>query len=209
MKRTKHAYKHSRKPGLMTYFCNNCGQEKPASEFTFNKARNKYDSICRKCDNARGRKYYTNNTKKVLKRTGAYQKQHPEKRKEYSDRYFLNHPDYYKLYISKPGKKEMHAASWKLWVKNNPGKRRAGLARRRKAIRQATPPWARTGVVAEQIVSIYENRPKGHHVDHIVALKAVDPETGVHIASGLHVPWNLQYLKGKLNLSKGNKLVEV
>jgi 5-methylcytosine-specific restriction endonuclease McrA len=45
------------------------------------------------------------------------------------------------------------------------------------------------------------------HVDHIVPIKAVNPETGEHIASGLHVPWNLQYLTKGANLSKQNKLV--
>lgn len=47
--------------------------------------------------------------------------------------------------------------------------------------------------------NIYANCPDGYHVDH------VHPLCGQNF-SGLHVPWNLQYLPALDNLKKGNKL---
>ena len=47
------------------------------------------------------------------------------------------------------------------------------------------------------IGKIYKNRPKYKTVDHIIPLK--HPKV-----SGLHVPWNMQYLSDKENSEKGN-----
>ena len=51
----------------------------------------------------------------------------------------------------------------------------------------------------EEIEYIYKKCPKGFEVDHIIPLKN-------SIVCGLHVPWNLQYLKKSENRSKKNKL---
>jgi len=49
-----------------------------------------------------------------------------------------------------------------------------------------------------EIREIYRNCPEGHEVDHIVPIKGMN-------VSGLHVPWNLQYLPVAENRAKGNK----
>ena len=49
-----------------------------------------------------------------------------------------------------------------------------------------------------QIREFYANRPSGMTVDHIVPLHGA-------MVSGLHVPWNLQYLTGAENGAKGNR----
>lgn len=77
-------------------------------------------------------------------------------------------------------------------------KRRHHEALRRARKLQATPKWLSKEQL-EEIKLIYKNCPDGHHVDHIVPLKGKN-------CSGLHVPWNLQYLPGIVNKMKSNKV---
>lgn len=65
-------------------------------------------------------------------------------------------------------------------------------------VKQATPPWL-TPEQKLELRDFYRNCPQGYHVDHIMPLKGMD-------LSGLHVPWNLQWLPAADNLSKGNKV---
>ena len=76
-------------------------------------------------------------------------------------------------------------------------KERSLKAGYRKKRRFATPKWL-TEEHKKELHHIYLNRPKGYHVDHIVPLQGAN-------VSGLHVPWNLQYLTVEDNLRKHNK----
>lgn len=72
---------------------------------------------------------------------------------------------------------------------------------RRKDVKDKTPPW----VDQSAILDIYSKCPDGHEIDHIVPLRGLIDGRPV---SGLHVPWNLQYLTVEANRKKKNRLSE-
>lgn len=91
------------------------------------------------------------------------------------------------------------------YAKANPESRCALEGKRRSSKLQRTPEWLTSSDLVNikgfYAMSIRISKCLGivHHVDHIVPLRG-------KTVSGLHVPWNLQVLPAKLNISKGNKL---
>ena len=96
---------------------------------------------------------------------------------------------------AKPEQREKARAYTKAWRAANPERAKEHVRRRKAAVQRATPPWADTMAIK----AFYAARPPGHHVDHIEPLQAPD-------RSGLHVPWNLQYLPAEVSLQKANKV---
>jgi 5-methylcytosine-specific restriction endonuclease McrA len=88
----------------------------------------------------------------------------------------------------------------KEWKTANPQKVLAATVARQRKIRRATPPWSNL----RSIEAIYVTCPSDHHVDHIIPIngKTID---GYRV-SGLHVPWNLQYLLSGINIGKSNRM---
>ena len=80
------------------------------------------------------------------------------------------------------------------WGEKNPGLNTYLSAKRKKRIKQATPPWADL----DAIRLFYAFRPEGMEVDHII------PISGKNIC-GLNIVDNLQYLSRSANASKNNK----
>jgi hypothetical protein len=160
----------------------------------YNKKSDKWnllDNECKSCSNARCSIYRSNNLDKELQRDRNYKVKNKEiiaeKRKQ--------------RYKADPTTEIQKVREWQ---KLNSNKVNATQAKRRANKLRATPKW----LTAEQLLKIKEfytlavhlEKQTGikHHVDHIIPLQ------GITIC-GLHVPWNLQVLTAKNNISKGNK----
>lgn len=88
----------------------------------------------------------------------------------------------------------------KIWGKANRGIRRAQTAARRLLESKQMPAW----VDAQEMYAIFKACPPDMHVDHIVPLRGITFD-GYRV-SGLHVPWNLQFLAPFDNVSKNNRM---
>ena len=130
-----------------------------------------------------------------------------EKRSKYheanAERINQRHRDYYQENIEKERLRSRNKykinpdkvlETNKRWMDNNPGYGTYKAAKYRASKRKKTPIWADLN----KIKAIYENCPKGYHVDHIVPLRG---ET----VCGLHVPWNLRVIPAFDNISKSNR----
>jgi hypothetical protein len=99
---------------------------------------------------------------------------------------------------------EKFNARTKKWRDANPGKERERVVRRRVSKIHRTPSWLNSGHNFE-IECIYtycaalRNLGLNYHVDHIIPLRG-------DLVSGMHVPWNLQVLTAKENLTKSNRV---
>lgn len=90
------------------------------------------------------------------------------------------------------------AASKSKWSKANRKKELAKCRKYQAAKKNACPAWL-TKAQIKEMQNIYVNCPKGYEVDHIIPLQGKE-------VRGLHVPWNLRYLKISDNRKKSNKL---
>ena len=132
------------------------------------------NKTCCECGNATANRAKAKNWPKYIAMSVAWGRAHPDKLAEYQRR--------------KTAK--------------NPAKRNLLTANYRSAKDARQPKWLKP-IDLFEMESIYTYcsalRSVGldYHVDHIVPLRG---ET----VSGLHVPWNLQLLPGRENMSKGN-----
>jgi len=132
------------------------------------------NKTCCECANAIANKTKSKDRAKYSAQAVKWGKQNPEKRAQYQRTQNTKHP----------GKRN-------LWTMNY---------RTAKATRM--PKWLNEGHLFE-MESVYTYcsalRKIGldYHVDHVVPLRGKS-------ISGLHVPWNLQVLPGRENMSKGN-----
>lgn len=108
--------------------------------------------------------------------------------------------EYRKVYSEKwrSENKELHKKLICDWKLKNSDKLAAKEAKRRFLKRTACPNWL-TDTQLEEMNKIYkEAKEKNMEVDHIIPLNNEN-------VVGLHVPWNLQLLTKKENITKSNK----
>lgn len=159
--------------------CTKCAERKGLEAF------HKGQTRCKSCRKETSREYYLKNRESIRAKQEEYQRENRETLNEYAREYRCENPDYWK---TKP--------SW--YSAKVQAKRRAAKLER-------TPNWL-TEEQSREIEYFYWlakdlERINGepYHVDHIVPLQGES-------VSGLHVPWNLQVLSAKENLSKGNRV---
>lgn len=165
-----------------TKVCTKCGEEKALDRF--HKERKGSLGVTSQCKSCR-KKFYQENRDKFLE----YKKQH---RKGNRDKILEGHKQYYQENRDKILEYQNH------YYQENKGKSRANRVTERARKLKATPDWL-TPIDYLIIRDIYESRPEGCHVDHIVPLRG-------KTVCGLHVPWNLQHLPAEENISKGNRV---
>lgn len=200
---------------LVTKLCTKCGETKPVECFAKRTGvASGLQSKCRDC----GRKYKQANREKILEQGRIYREANKEqialgiKRWEEKNRDRVRAKWRRWEALNKDRRREMRRAAIQAnpvahWAKRssyiNKNKEkfakvfRFHAAMRRKMVRSQRI----SSAYKDEIGRIYKERPEGLHVDHIVPVKGRN-------VCGLHVPWNLQYLRPEENRRKGNRYAD-
>jgi hypothetical protein len=171
----------------MYKICSKCKNHKLFEDFSKNATRKDgYANQCKSC-------------------TNEYTLINKEKRSELKRIYYENN----KHVIAEYNRinRERIAVVKSNYQKMNKDKVNCTAAKRRAVKLHATPSWL-TKEDIQEIEQFYikaqqmnNHTGEKHHVDHIVPLQGEN-------VCGLHVPWNLQVIPAKENISKSNKLIE-
>jgi hypothetical protein len=158
--------------------CKTCNTNKPISEFYKQATRGVLGvrGTCKICDNLKKQQYRASNKERIT----------VLKKAEYERN------------------KEHHLAQKQMYRQANKGKINALVAARKKVIKRRTPSWLtdfdklKIQCFYSVAVMLTRENKEPWHVDHIIPLQG-------ELISGLHVPNNLQVLRGVENISKKNK----
>jgi hypothetical protein len=188
--------------------CNCCGITKQLIEFY--KRKDSSDGyrndckICRKEDVLL--RYYKDHEKGKQKLRVAHSNKIAKNQNWYSEYYAVNREKNlaaskktYKKYV------EERRAKQRLWSKTNRGLANSLSKKYKLKKLNATPSWLNESQLllikckyqVAAMLNVHGVEP--WHVDHIIPIRGKD-------VCGLHVPWNLQVIPAKDNLSKGNRI---
>lgn len=192
--------------------CRLCGELKDLSLFF--KRKDSPDGLrteCKACIVSKNSaRYYANHeSNKEWHRNHYYKKVEadPDWQKKYRAKNKERVSAYEAMYYQTKNK-EKRLQQVKNWVQNNRGRANANKKAYKVAKIKACPAWVREDedlmwmMTEAYELAVMRTDMFGFpwHVDHVVPLRGKD-------VSGLHVPWNLQVIPGKENMSKSNKFV--
>lgn len=172
--------------------CPHCKVEKPRSDYY-----KKGDTVSHKCKPC--------SLEETRENAAKYIGKYADRQNEWRKTKYQDEPEYREKIANQKKaryerrKSEINAARRNRWATdpNDPARKYY----RRKDVKEKTPPW----IDLSEVLKIHAACPAGHEVDHIVPLRGLIDGRPV---SGLHVPWNLQYLTMEANRKKKNRLSE-
>lgn len=155
-----------------------------------------FRNSCRACDCKKTAEWTAKNPERAKTTQAACYKANPEKYKQKAKNYRKNNllrcklADQRKYYNT--DKEVLRERSRRAYKKAPWNSKEAHQRYRNKK----NVPLAK--MYSKELKEIYKNKPKYLEIDHIIPISN-------EFVSGLHVPWNLQYLPLKENRKKGNK----